>query len=212
MQEKLLFALWCVDQKFVNSCWTPKKILELCSKQPHLKAFKLLGGLQSITQECCDIPPILQKDPTSCNVLRSCLAVIEFIYFMYNCFAHKNFPVNKSSLATVEDLLKKVKPAQLQLDILEDVFSLFFLRREDVLFEESSSESGENEELLPARTTKRSICNSEHGASNSNSPNSQTGTSSSALAEKNDFSLGYLCQQPDKLQVNIFPIFAHLLR
>ena len=206
MHDKLVFALWCVRQEFVDSCWTPRKVLELCSEQPHLKTFKLLGGLQSIARE--SVPPLLESDPASHNLLRGCLAIIEFVQFMYKCFPPKNVPgTSRTNLAEVEDLLKQVAPAQMQLDLLEDTFSLFFLRREDVIFEESSSESGENEELPPVRTAKRSHRYSEYGAgcSNSNSPNSQTGTSSSALAEKNEISLGYLCQQPAKLQVTIFP-------
>ena len=196
--SKIEFAVWCLNQLFVGPTLTPKTVLDLCVELPRLNALKALRGLQLVNEK--EIQTLMTEDPQSYDVFKSYLVIVEFVHYLYKCFPRMK--VN-SSVEEVENLLQDIQPVEIQLQVMEDLFALCFLRREDIRFDESASEGGESEELLQqSATPSRSKCNSEQCASNSNSPNSQTGTSSATLAEKNGISLGFLCQQADKLQVN----------
>ena len=188
LHEKVKFALWCFDQLFVQPNWSPKKVLELCVGQSsNLNSLKLLGGLHLSNE--VDIPQILTDEPLSLNIFKGFSALIKFVHFLFKCFQR---PETTSTIEEVEKLVGEIDRPELRVQVMENMFALIFLRREYILFEETASESGEEK-----KSRKQS-------PSNSNSPNSQsqTGTSSTGSTEKKDnISFGFLCQDPDKLEV-----------
>lgn len=198
LHEKVKFSAWCLRQLSIQPSWTPKKLLKLCIRQSSdLNSLKLLGGLHLGNE--VEICLLLADDPLSLDIFKGFAAVIKFIYFLFKCFRRIE---TGTSLEEIDNLLEGINQTDLCIQIMEDIFSLIFLRREDVLFEETASESGEGGELAETLEFKKG---SVQCPSTSNSPNSQshTGTSSSSLAEKKDnISLGFLCQDPDKLKVN----------
>lgn len=202
LREKISFAVWCLKQSFSGTSCSPKVVLELCTQQPScLSTLKVLGGLQLINQQ--DMTNFLGNQPSSLNIYRGFLALNNFIHYLFKHF--QKLPSTKYTLNEVENLIGDITSKELCLQVLGDVFSLCFLRKEDILFEDTVSDSG-GEEALPAASTEcsKSKRSDPSCPSNSNSPsnNTQTGTSSTALAgKKGDMSLGFLCQDPEKLQV-----------
>ena len=194
LQGRLTFALWCLNQATVVSKWSPGRVLDLCTgKACHLSSLKVLGCLHLIDES--DILLLLAEDSQSIENFRAFSALIEFFHYMYEYFRRET--KQTGSLAVVENWLEKLKLSPLlRLQTLEDVFSMCFLRTEDTIFEETASESeGSDDPAHPKLTRIKK--NSEQYPS-SNTP---TGTSSGARAEKDDISLGFLCQEPSKLQV-----------
>lgn len=201
LKDKVSFAVWCLGQSFTTGTayWSPKAVLELCTQQPsNLNTLKVLGGLQLVKQE--DMSTFLANHPSSMNTYRGFLAINYFIQYLF-----KNFQRMKSSLIDLEDvenLIVDISSKELCLQVLEDMFSFCFLRKEDILFEDTASDSG-GEEVDRPECSKSRKSGDPSCPSNSNSPsNTQTGTSSTALAgKKGDMSLGFLCQDAKKLQV-----------
>ena len=205
LRDKVSFAVWCLSQSFTQgtAMWSPKVVLELCTQQPStLTTLKMLGGLQLVNQG--DILTFLVNQPSSVNVYRGFLALNCFIQYLF-----KNFQRNKSStidLEEVENLILNINSNELSLLVLGDIFSLCFLRKEDILFEDTASDSG-GEDDRPAECSNSRKSGDPSCPSNSNSPsNTQTGTSSTAAlaGKKGDMSLGFLCQDANKLQVIFF--------
>ena len=219
--EKIRLTQWSVKNLPLSPNWTPKSILELCTEQPSvLSTVKQLTGLRHL----CDNEEFLKllsvSEPSSIDLFLGFSATVKFVDYLFSFSkgsAKSSDDISSSDLLNqVEKLLEqmlKSESIQLSLQLLEDMFSLFFLRREDVLFEETASDSGDAEEaggtyspspsLVKADSSMKSKLSSDPSRSNSNSP---SGTASSvALSSKNksDVSLGFLCQRPDKLQVCI---------
>lgn len=208
--DKIRLTLWCISQHFVGPGWTPRSILELCTEQAStLNALKVLGCLSMVDE--AQMEALLANQPSSLDAFRGFLAAAKFVRFTFKHFNLSDSAV--SSLEDVERLLAGIRQPGLCLQVLEDLFALCFLRREDVLFEETASDSadGAGEEASPApeslrgKSSNKKATNNNDPYSNGNSPNnSQTGgTSSAAPADKKgDLSFGFLCQDPHKLQVD----------
>lgn len=206
--DRIQFTLWCLDQQFVGPGWSPKSILELCTEQPsELYSLKMLGGLQKVDE--AKILDLFNQQPSTLDSFRGFLAVIKFISYL---FKHLNVQPERaaSCLEDVERLLIDIQSPEMSLSVLEDLFALCFLRREHVLFEETASDSADAGEEAPIASESvqsnisKKIGDACPSNSNNTSPNnSQTGTSSAAVLSKKDLSVGFLCQDPDKLQVFI---------
>lgn len=204
LRGKVTFAAWCLNQSFSGSVWPPKAVLELCTQQPSsLSSLKVLGGLQLVNPS--SVETFLGNQTSSMNVYRGFVAVNSFTHYLYRHFQQlKSATYN---LDEVENLIASINSKEISLQVLEDSFSICFLRKEDILFEDTASDSATED---ASRTTKEGLKAKKSGdpscPSNSNSPsNTQTGTSSGALAgNKGNISLGFLCQHPDRLQVYFF--------
>lgn len=201
LKEKISFAVWCLDQNFTRPSWSPKSILELSTQQPSsLITLKVLGGLQPIKQQ--EITFLLCNQSKSMDVYKGFLALNSFLNYLCKHFWTPQSI--KHTLEEVNSFIEDVSSKELCLNVLRDIFSLCFLRKEDILFEDTASDSGE-ERTLPTASIEcsKSKISDPSCPSNSNSPsNTQTGTSSTALAgKKNDVSFGFLCQNPERLQV-----------
>ena len=201
LYEKVRFSVWCLRQLTIQPSWSPKKVLQLCVGQSsNLNSLKLLGGLHLGNE--IEISSLLTNDPLSSDIFKSFSAVIKFISFLYKCF--RRFET-MSSLEEIESLLERINETELCIQIMEEIFSLSFLRREDVLFEETASESGEGGEIIETAEFKKG---SDQNPMTTYSPNSQTGTSSTSPAEnKNNISFGFLCQDPERLKVILTHLF-----
>lgn len=208
--DRIRFTLWCIDRDFVGPNWTPKSLLELCTEQASdLASLKILGGLHQINEE--EIHTLLSSQPSSLDVFKGLKAIITFIHYIYK---HLNSVMANSTTAHLEDverLLIDIKSPELCLEVMEDLFALCFLRREHVVFEETASDSAEaGEEAAadePDNSKTKKYCDQLTCPSNSNtSPNntSQTGNSSTSALCKGNLSFGFLCHDPDKLQVYNF--------
>lgn len=204
LKEKVFFAVWCFEQSFNGSGASLKSILELCTQQLScLSTLKVLGGLQLVNQQ--DVSVFLGN--STMNVYRGFLVLSSFIQYLFRPL--QKLQSSTANLEAVDNLIRDISCKEMCLQVMEDVFSLCFLRKEDILFEETASDSGgedkKSEECFQSKKSCDPSC-----PSNSNSPsnNTQTGTSSTAClaGKKGDMSLGFLCQDPDKLQVtlNIF--------
>ena len=200
LSQKICFAVWCLNQTF-SLTWCPKTILDLCTQQPSsLNTLKTLGGLQLVNQQ--DISSFLGNCPSSMDVYRGFLALNGFIKYLF-----KHFQLQKGiapqQLEEVDDLVGDIDSKEIRLQVLEDMFSLCFLRKEDILFEDTASDSGGEIRQMTTECSK-SKRSDPSCPSNSNSPNNtQTGTSSATLAGKrSDMSLGFLCTNSKKLEVN----------
>ena len=198
LQEKVRFSLWCLNQSLIEPSWTPKRILELCmSQHSNLISLKVLGGLHLVKET--EIPSLLENEPSSLNIFKSFSAILKFIHFLFKCFRKLKTNI---SLDEVEHLVQEIDEPKLGLQVLEDMFSICFLQREDILFEETASDSDDRGEIGDSTNYLKKSSDPCHSISNS--PNSQTGTSSPVLTEKKDhISLGFLCQNSEKLQVTI---------
>jgi hypothetical protein len=209
LKEKVCFAVWCLSQSFCGPGTSQKTILELCTQQPSsLCTLKALGGLQLVNQQ--DVSAYL--DNRCINVYRGFLALCGFIQYLFKPFQRLQ---NKATiLEEIESLIRDINCKQMSLQVMEDVFSLCFLRKEDIIFEETASDSGGEENKSEECNLKSKKSGDPSCPSNSNSPsNTQTGTSSTAClaGKRGDMSLGFLCQDPDKLQVIPIFCFLHLI-
>ena len=195
--DKINFSVWCLRQLSIQPNWTPKKVLELCVEQSSdLNSLKLLSGLHLGNE--AEVRLLLAKDPLSLDVFKSFSALIKFVRFLFKCLWRMESITN---LEEIENLLEGINQTELCIQIMEDIFSLSFLRKEDVLIEETLFESGERGELVEAFEFKKGF-DQYTLASNSPTSQSQTCTYSTDLVEKKDnIWLGFLCQDPDKLQV-----------
>lgn len=200
LKEKVCFAVWCLEQSFSGPGVSLKSILELCTQQPsNLSTLKVLGGLQLVNQQ--DVSIFLGN--SSMNVYRGFLVLTGFIQYLFKPL--QKLQSTTTNLEDVDNLIRDIDCKEMCLQVMEDVFALCFLRKEDILFEDTASDSGgedkKSEECCKSKKSDPSC------PSNSNSPsnNTQTGTSSTAClaGKKGDMSLGFLCQDPDKLQVTL---------
>lgn len=200
LHSQLLFAKWCLNHTLPTLNYTPSKILEVCTEYSPLYALKLLGGLHSMNEkEINEIFVEFDNSSTSTNIFRSYSTIVEFVHYLHKCISR----TKARSLDETESLLKNIKPDKLRLKTMEDLFCLCFMRREDIVFPDSTSESCESEEvLLWVKLPSSYKCSSEPCTSNSTSPSSQAGTSSATRVEKSTVSLDFLCQQSGKLQVS----------
>lgn len=220
--DKIHLCQWCMKNLPISANCTPKSILELCTQQPSiLLVVKKITGLHHLCDSEEFLSLLASQSDQSYDLFLGFSAIVKFVDYLFS-FNKGTKPVPDISveLVEVEKLLESIlKPesAELSLQLLEDMFSLFFLRRDDVLFQETASDSDRSDgaaehalsgsssaSLVKADSSMKSKLSSDPSASNnSNSPSSTQTASSVALSSKNktDISLGFLCQRPDKLQV-----------
>ena len=217
--DKINLCLWCMTNLSISPNCNPKFILELCTEQPSiLLAIKKITGLRHLCDREEFLSLLASQSDQSLDLFLGFSAIVKVVDYLFSF--NKGTKQVADISVEVEQLLDSIlKPesAELSLQLLEDMFSLFFLRRDDVSFQETASDSGGSDgaaehvpsgsssaSLVKADSSMKSKLSSDPSASNnSNSPSSTQTASSVALSSKNksDISLGFLCQRPDKLQV-----------
>ena len=164
--DKIYICLWCLKNLSISSNCNPKFILELCTEESSiLLAVKKITSLRHLCDSVEFLSLLATQSDQSFDLFLGFSAIVKVVDYLFS-FNKGAKHVTEISV-DVEQLLDSIlKPgsAELSLQLLEDIFSLFFLRRDDVLFQETASDSGGSDgttENAPSRSSSASLVKAE---------------------------------------------------